>query len=1146
MRIKSRPFTIYTRRPKVQSISVSQSEVEITRIGGTHVPVVTFHPENAVDRELTYKSENTSIATVNDEGIITAKKEGTTYVVVTSVDGNKTARIKVTVRIPSTQLVLDKTSHTFKKVEEQVRLSVLVSEQAVKGFITWRSSNEAIATVDNTGLVTSKSVGTCQIIAEMDGVEAVSEITVKQGITRINPSKNTITLTPGTSEKITYTILPENATDRDVVFESFNTKIATVDTNGNIHAISTGTANVYISARSNEFITARITVNVVASANSISLSHSEITFNMLGKTSQLRATVLPEDAQDKTVFWASSNTNVATVDENGMVTAVDSGTCKITATNASGQKATCNVTVTIDVESITIDKTEINFSRIGETSTITPTITPSNATNKAVTWTSSNTSVATVNNGVVTAKGMGNATITATTHNGKTATIKVNVHIPCTSITLNQTSFRTNFIGDTFSLIPVAQPTTITGAKFLFGTTDENVATVDTDGVVTIVGFGECDIIVLYDGKEAVCRVSATIIEVTGLIFETGDSCTFTKLGQTFQIRPRVIPYNATYQAISYNILTENPGFSLTEDGLITCTGILGGTIEVVTHNNKKFEFKVFTNAIEIAIGDYNDTLANLRESMQKANEKIAQVNLDIAKDNIQTDINNISKEVNKELGELGDSLAHIRDDVLEGIEDGVLTDIEKARIRASLDTLIAEKADVDAQFDELASNTYLDDTNTSHPRTNLIASYTNYTTRYNNLIASIEAILEGHKITQTHKDMYARAFEICIDSYKTFKTYAQQAIEAIAQRKSDLLYNDMKVYTDAKIKVHSDSITTTVSRVETLGSQVSNMSSTFEVLAGQINSKVDANGVSSIIQQNPESIRLGFNNISSGMTVTKYGIELKTSGQIHSVLQNGRLEVMKKDGSSRLAYVGRNMWAGTNVEGCFINGESGTTIGFGINSVAGICYTNTAFQQGSNYLEQGLNILTTIHMHGASIKNVGIINTRNGAKMTGNYVEAPVLVATSQVKAQTIHVYDWCQAKQFITYKSLTYKTRSGETKTISVEKSCVDAITPNTEYIGSSTVIDGVCTVELPPELYAMGSTYVVQITPIGKKDIYVASKDMDNFVVEGEDCDFDYVVKVSIPSVPSKNRKIVEQSIDCTSDEEEKLGIYVGNVE
>ena len=740
---------------------------------------------------------------------------------------------------------------------------------------------------------------------------------------------------------------------------------------------------------------------------------------------------------------------------------------------------------------------------------------------------------------------MGSATITATTHNGKTTSIKVNVHIPCTSITLNKTSFQTNFIGDTFSLIPVAQPTTITGAKFLFGTTDENVATVDIDGLVTIVGFGECDIVVLYDGKEAVCRVSATIIEVTGLNFETGDSCTFTKLGQTFQIRPRVIPYNATYQAVSYNILTENPGFSLTEDGLITCTGILPGTIEVVTHNNKKFEFKVFTKAIDIAIGDYNDTLANLREAMQNANEKIAQVNLDIAKDNLQTDIDNISKEVNKDINELTDSLVHIKDTVLEGIEDNVLTDIEKARIRASLDSLRAEKADVDAQYQELYMNTYLIDSNGNQARTRLSSTYSIYSSKYNDLIAMVEAILNGANITGNQRDMYAKKFDSCLSAFMSFKIAAQQAIDAIAQRKADLVYNDATTYTDAAIKIQSDRITSSVSRIETIGNQVNSMSSSVELLAGQINSKVDVNGVNSIIQQNPNSVRIGFNGISSGMTVTARGLELKTNGNIHTVLQNGRLEVMKLDGSSRLGFIGRTKWTGTNVEGVSLNAETGSTVNIAINDTVGMCYTHSEFttNKGSE-VKAGLNVFATMYMQGASIRNANTITTAS-VTIASSHVETPALIVNTQVKTDTLYAYDWCQAKEFITRKSATYKTRDGKTKSIKVETTCVDAITPNTEYIGSSSVIGGVCTVELPVELYSQGATYVVQITPIGKKDIYLAAKDTDNFVVEGEDCDFDYVVKVSLPNVPSKNRKLIE-AVKEDNFNEEQVGIVAGKVE
>ena len=149
--------------------------------------------------------------------------------------------------------------------------------------------------------------------------------------------------------------------------------------------------------------------------SSVKLNKASVTLSA-GETIELIATITPENATDKTVTWTSSNTSVATV-ANGMVTAVASGSATITA-QAGNAKAECSITVNpTEVTSISLNKASVTLSA-GETIELIATITPENATDKTVTWTSSNTSVATVANGMVTAIASGSATITAQTNNG--------------------------------------------------------------------------------------------------------------------------------------------------------------------------------------------------------------------------------------------------------------------------------------------------------------------------------------------------------------------------------------------------------------------------------------------------------------------------------------------------------------------------------------------------------------------------------------------------------------------------------------------------------------------------------------------------------------------------------------------------------
>lgn len=148
-----------------------------------------------------------------------------------------------------------------------------------------------------------------------------------------------------------------------------------------------------------------------------------------GKSETLKPTINPSNASNQNVKWKSSNTKIATVDSKGVVKGVAAGTATITVTTEDGGKtATCKVTVTQPVTSVKLNKTKLTLSK-GKTETLKATVNPSNATNKAVTWKSSNTKVATVDSkGKVKAVAKGTATITVTTKDGsKTVTCKVTV-----------------------------------------------------------------------------------------------------------------------------------------------------------------------------------------------------------------------------------------------------------------------------------------------------------------------------------------------------------------------------------------------------------------------------------------------------------------------------------------------------------------------------------------------------------------------------------------------------------------------------------------------------------------------------------------------------------------------------------------------
>ena len=248
-------------------------------------------------------------------------------------------------------------------------------------------------------------------------------------VTGVTLDKTSVTIEKGKTQSLTATITPSNAENKRVSWSSSNTSVATVDKNGVVTAKANGTATITVETNDGGK-TASCTVTVKTSVSGVSLDKATASI-VVKKTLQLSATVNPSTASDKNVSWSSSNTSVATVSNTGLVTAKAAGTANITVkTSDGGKTATCKVTVNpevIKVKSVSLNKSSTTIFTT-KTEKLTEKINPSNATYKGVTWSSSNTAVATVSNGTITAQKAGTATITVTTNDGsKKASCSVTV-----------------------------------------------------------------------------------------------------------------------------------------------------------------------------------------------------------------------------------------------------------------------------------------------------------------------------------------------------------------------------------------------------------------------------------------------------------------------------------------------------------------------------------------------------------------------------------------------------------------------------------------------------------------------------------------------------------------------------------------------
>lgn len=284
-----------------------------------------------------------------------------------------------------------------------------------------------------------------------------------------------------------------------------------------------------------------------------SVSLNTATIEMVeGETFSLVATVLPKDAEYDGVIWASSNASVASVN-SGTVTAIKEGTATITA-SAGGKSSTCTVKVStkvVSVTSITLDKTSLSM-KVGETETITATVNPDNATDKNVTWTSSDESVAKVADGKVTAVKSGKATITAKCED-KTAECAVTVTVPTGSVTLDKTSLSLA-VGETAQLTATVKPDDATDKTVVWTSSDESVAEV-INGKVTALKSGTTTITARCGGKSAECIVTV-IVPVSSVNLDRNDL--MLPVGDAATLIVKVKPDNATSKNVAWSSSNES------------------------------------------------------------------------------------------------------------------------------------------------------------------------------------------------------------------------------------------------------------------------------------------------------------------------------------------------------------------------------------------------------------------------------------------------------------------------------------------------------------------------------------------------------------------------------------------------------------
>lgn len=377
----------------------------------------------------------------------------------------------------------------------------------------------------------------CNISYEINAAGKI--VTKAKGLESVSLDKTELTVMATYTDKLIATVGPADASSTNLTWKSSNTAVAKVSgsqLSATVTGVAPGTAIITACAADNSQIYAECVVTVTKNTTTVQrLTLNRTTHSMRVEQSvSLSATITPSNAANQNLVWTVSDpTLVQMTGSSKSVTlkALAAGEVTVTATTTDGTNlsASCVITIEprVEIESITLNKTEHRMDD-GETVSLTATVTPSDAWNTTVTWTSSNTAVAKVSGSTgktvtVTAVADGNAVITATTADGKTATCAITVaDLPVTGLTIEADSDMVA-VGDTIGVTAMLEPANAANQKVIWTSSDETVATVHVYGsnaVVYGVSPGEVTITATSDDGGFTGEVTVTVTELEGNYME--------------------------------------------------------------------------------------------------------------------------------------------------------------------------------------------------------------------------------------------------------------------------------------------------------------------------------------------------------------------------------------------------------------------------------------------------------------------------------------------------------------------------------------------------------------------------------------------------------------------------------------------------
>ncbi len=416
----------------VTGVSITPSSKTV-QLGESFKIDAQVHPSTATNSKLKWSSNKKSVVTVDETGKVSAVGIGTGTITVKTKDGGFTAKCKVTVVSKPTSIKLE--DDFYLNVGSSHKLSYKILPDTVQdkySEVAFSSSDKSIATVDSSGVVLGLKEGIVNITAKTKtgGYKDTCQVTVRDVVaTGVKLNKKAATILVGKQTTLKATVTPNAAVDKTLIWSSSDTSVATVSKSGKVTGKDDGVAIITATLKNG-----KASDYCVVTVNKIPVEYVDVyeyTKTMKPDTKyKFKAKAYPDNASFTKITWDSSNAKVATVASDGTVTAIAPGSCKITA-YADGKSKSINLTVTasIPVKSITLNAKSIYLTS-GSSYTIKATVKPDNATNKKLTYTTSNSNVAKVtSSGVVKGIKRGKCVITVASAENPNITAELKVTV---------------------------------------------------------------------------------------------------------------------------------------------------------------------------------------------------------------------------------------------------------------------------------------------------------------------------------------------------------------------------------------------------------------------------------------------------------------------------------------------------------------------------------------------------------------------------------------------------------------------------------------------------------------------------------------------------------------------------------------------